>query len=54
MHDDNAKLNINAQQARRFALSFYSIVSKYCDEHKEAYAIWLKDCDKGEDKNEKA
>lgn len=40
MHDDNAKLNISAEQARRFALSFYNTVSKYCAENYEQYLSW--------------
>lgn len=40
MHDDNAKLNITSKQARRFAYSFYSAVSKYCAEHHDEYTRW--------------
>ena len=40
MCNDGANLNISAQQARRFALSFYNIVSKYCAENHEEYIRW--------------
>lgn len=40
MQDGNVKLSITSKQARRFAYSFYSAVSKYCAEHHDEYTRW--------------
>lgn len=41
MQDGDAELNITSKQARRFAYSFYSAVSKYCAEHHDEYVRWV-------------